>query len=85
MKKAKHKKSGEYVAIKLIKDVNKSEHFARSVVREVYIHRKLSSIKESIYSCKLLEIIEPPGDDLTHLFLVTELANTDLKTLITDP
>ena len=32
-----------------------------------------------------MDIIEPEGDELTHLFIVTERAKTDLRTLITEP
>lgn len=57
--KAKHRETGQKVAIKLMKDVNKSSYSLRKLLREIIILRKLSEIENNIFTTKLLDIIIP--------------------------
>ena len=57
--KATKKSSGETVAIKLIKQIQKDSYMLRKVIRELCILRKLSDIENNIYTTKVIEVILP--------------------------
>jgi mitogen-activated protein kinase 1/3 len=65
--KAKNRQTGAKVAIKLIKDINKSSYSLRKLLREIIILRKLSEIENNIFTIKLLDIIIPDFDFTTEL------------------
>jgi serine/threonine protein kinase len=50
VKKAKSLKTGQEVAIKLIDNIQTSKYYCRKVLREIIILRKLSDIKENIFT-----------------------------------
>ena len=47
------------VAIKLIKNIDKSAYSMRMLIREIVLLRKLSEIKGNIFTVKILDIIIP--------------------------
>jgi serine/threonine protein kinase len=51
--KAKHRSSGIVIAIKHISNAFKNSYTSRKVLREIIILRKLSSIKNNLYTPKL--------------------------------
>jgi serine/threonine protein kinase len=57
--KAVNRKTKAVVAIKYINGISKNSYSARKVLREVKIMRKLSQIKENVFTVKLLDIIIP--------------------------
>ena len=74
-----------------------STYFSRKILREIIILRKLSDFDDNIFSNKLLEVILPSGvivktpqkestkintAKLTHIFLVLEKSELDLKKLL---
>jgi serine/threonine protein kinase len=78
--KAKDRKTGQKVAIKLMKDVSKSSYSLRKLLREIIILRKLSEIENNIFTTKLLDIIIPNSsyNDLKK-------KNSDNATMISRP
>ena len=58
--KATHRKTGQTVAIKGIREATYNEYEAVKLLREVHINRKLASFRKNQYSVKLLDIIVPP-------------------------
>ena len=95
--KAKSRETGKVFAIKYIKDVQKDTIMARLVVRELMILRKLGDTNKSSFHTILHDIILPEGvvlenredgkikvsfDQLTHVFMVLEYIESDLKKLI---
>ena len=108
---AKHRQTGQKVAIKVIEIKQKSDsYFFRKILREIIISRKLTEQTENSFSCKLLDIIFPDGIALeedqnqsnekdevtslceqigtlikfTHIFLVFERQEGDLKRMLYD-
>ena len=98
---AVNRATGKKVAIKMI-EMRKESYFLKKVVREIIILRKLSEMKDNVFSNKLLDIIIPEGvvnekqqanyvngkiekkevlklEKLTHIFLVLEKSDRDLK------
>ena len=63
MVKAKHRVTGQKVAIKLIKDINKSIYGLRKVLREIVLLRKLSEMEQNIFTTKIVELILPVETD----------------------
>jgi len=57
--RAKDKKTGAIVAIKLIKNIFRCVYSARLVLREIFILRKLSEMEENIFTVKLVDVIYP--------------------------
>ena len=57
--KAKHRETGQKVAIKMIKEIDKSTYALRKLLREIIILRKLSEIENNIFTIKLLDVIIP--------------------------
>ena len=55
--KAKHRKTGQIYAIKLIKDIFHNEQHAKQVCRELKIMRHLSKDEDNIYTVKLHDVI----------------------------
>lgn len=78
--KAKDRKTGQKVAIKLMRDVSKSSYSLRKLLREIIILRKLSEIENNIFTTKLLDIIIPnsSNNDLKK-------KNSDNATMISRP
>ena len=75
--KAIHRQSKKVVAIKLMKNVFKNEYDSKRIVSEIQILRKLSTIKENIYTVKLLDVITSDfdtndDDKIDFIFLVME-------------
>ena len=56
---AKNRETGQIVAIKLIKNINKNSYAARKVLREIILLRKLSEVKDNIFTVKLLDVFLP--------------------------
>ena len=59
--KGKDRKTGQRVAIKLIKNVFRDELHAKYVCRELKLMRHLTSLNNNIYTVKLLDVIVPPS------------------------
>jgi mitogen-activated protein kinase 1/3 len=57
--RARHKETGNIVAIKLIKNIFKCIYQARLAYREIFIMRKFSEIEDNIYTTKLVDVIFP--------------------------
>jgi mitogen-activated protein kinase 1/3 len=78
---AKHKASGQIVAIKLIKNILRTEYETKKIVREIQILRHLSQMKNNHFTTKILDIISPNSTSLqiNHIFIVLEYMPTDLK------
>ena len=74
MVRAKNRKTGEKVGIKLIANIQKSTYFARKVLREIAILRKLQS---NIFTIKILDVILPQNpkdaESFDDVFLVMSL------------
>ena len=77
--KAKCKKSGQTVAIKLIHSVQKDVYYIRKILRELLILRKLSSIENYSFITNLIDVILPEAymkseslSDLNHLYIVMQ-------------
>lgn len=72
----RHRKSGKQVAIKQIKGIFDNETDWKRILREIKLLRRL----DHPYIIKLYDIVEPQNfDDFTDLYLVLELADSDLK------
>jgi mitogen-activated protein kinase 1/3 len=78
---AKHKASGQIVAIKLIKNILRTEYETKKIVREIQILRHFSQMKNNHFTTKILDIISPNSTSLqiNHIFIVLEFMPTDLK------
>jgi serine/threonine protein kinase len=98
--------TGQKVAIKLISDIQTEQvtsYYARKILREILILRKLSEFDDNIFTNKLIDVILPENvtwkkdveidgvieekqysdtSKLTHLFLILERSDRDLKKLI---
>lgn len=77
--KAKSKQTGEIVAIKLIRSVQKDSYQVRKVIREILILRKMTEVENNQYVTGLIEVILPESyttslslDDLNHLYIVMQ-------------
>jgi serine/threonine protein kinase len=56
---AQNRKTGKVCAIKLIVNAFEDQETAKKIFREVQIMRKLSSVKQNIFTTKLTDIIAP--------------------------
>jgi mitogen-activated protein kinase 1/3 len=75
----KHRKSGKKVAIKQIKGVFDNETDCKRILREIKLLRRL----DHPYIIKLYDIVEPTDfDNFNDLYLVLELADSDLKKVL---
>lgn len=66
MVKARHRTSNKEVAIKQIGDAFDHQYSARKVLREIQILRKLTFMKNNVFTTKLYDIITP-GFDVTQI------------------
>jgi serine/threonine protein kinase len=57
--KAVSLKTGQTVAIKLMTNIQKDAYILRKVLRELIILRKLSEIKDNIFTTKVIDVIVP--------------------------
>ena len=87
--KAKSLKTGQIVAIKLIKNVQKDVYYIRKILREIIILRKLSQVENNTFTTKLVDVILSDDykqsqslSDLNHLYIVMEFQSNDLKSMI---
>ena len=85
--KAKRIEDGKTVAIKLIKNSFYDTYGSRKLVSELYILRKLSSIKQNVFTTKLYDIIIPEevhkdNSPVDNIFLVMEHVEFDLKKMM---
>jgi serine/threonine protein kinase len=81
--KAKHRHTKEVCAIKYIKDFMKSEQHAKMVVRELVILRKLTKMKNNIFTTKLRDIIiAGTEDNFDAIFLIMDYESQDLADMI---
>ena len=56
---------------------------ARKVLRELIILRKFSQIKSNVFTSKITQLILPnDSSKLTHLFIVMEYVEMDLKKIL---
>ena len=91
---AKDRLTGQKVAIKMI-EVRQDSYYIRKLLREIIILRKLSEMEDNVFTNKLLDVILPTGvqneiesqgtfqnSNFTHVFLVLEKSDRDLKTLL---
>ena len=75
----KHRRSGKQVAIKQIKGVFDNETDCKRILREIKLLRRL----DHPYIIKLYDIVEPTDfDNFNDLYLVLELADSDLKKVL---
>ena len=87
--KARSLKTGQIVAIKLIKNVQKDVYYIRKILREIIILRKLSQVENNTFTTKLVDVILSDDykqsqslSDLNHLYIVMEFQSNDLKSMI---
>lgn len=64
--KARHRTSNKEVAIKQIGDAFDHQYSARKVLREIQILRKLTFMKNNVFTTKLYDIMTP-GFDLAQV------------------
>jgi mitogen-activated protein kinase 1/3 len=77
---AKHRKTGTPVAIKLIKNVFKSDYDAKKIIREIQILRQFTQMENNCFTTKIYDIIAPKTlDNLSYLFIVMDFMQTDMK------
>jgi mitogen-activated protein kinase 1/3 len=84
--KAKHRETKEIYAIKCIKCDPTNLYFFRYVIREIQILRQLSQMESNVFTVKIHDIIVPESageelENLTHLFIVLDYYEFDLKKL----
>ena len=60
--KAKHRSKKRMVAIKLMENVMNDSYEAKRLFTEIYILRKMSQIKDNVFTCKIYDIILPEKD-----------------------
>ena len=76
--KATMKAKKKTVAIKYIEDAFDSIYTAKRVYREIAILRRLSSMENNIFTCKLIDVIIPETEDRGQpcgIFLVMNHVN----------
>lgn len=74
-----HIKSGKKVAIKQMRGIFDNETDCKRILREIKLLRRL----DHPYIIKLYDIVEPHNlDDFTDLYIVLELADSDLKKVL---
>lgn len=76
------------MAIKLIKNSFYDTYGSKKLVSELYILRKLSSIKSNVFTTKLYDIIIPEevhkdNSPVDNIFLVMEYVEFDLRKMLT--
>lgn len=82
--RARQRSNDKIVAIKLMKNIMRDSHEACKVVSEVHILRKLSTLKENVFTTKVFDIILPKdvGENdekpIDFLFIVMEYVEFDL-------
>ena len=80
---AKHRKTGQEVAIKLINNIFKNEYDSKKIVREIQILRQFTQMENNNYTTKIFDIITPKSihgmDNLNYIFIVIEFMQTDMK------
>ena len=86
--KAKHKTTGQIVAIKYIKDIFRNQSYEWcKVIREIQILRHLTEMKNNIFTPKLIDIIIPQNaatvgqEGFQDVFMVMECLNMNLGQL----
>lgn len=85
--KAIMKSKKKTVAIKYIEDAFDSIHCTKRVYREIAILRRLSSMENNIFTCKLIDVIIPEQEDRDQpcgIFLVMNHVNQDLSQIFND-
>mgnify|MGYP000861776985 CR=1 FL=1 len=82
---ATNNKTGQSVAIKMIKRVQADSYMARKVLRELIILRKLGQLDNNLFFTKVYDIILPegvlPSDDESKETKSTEADDIDIKPL----
>ena len=82
---ATNNKTGQSVAIKMIKRVQADSYMARKVLRELIILRKLGQLDNNLFFTKVYDIILPegvlPSDDESKETKYTEADDIDIKPL----
>jgi len=83
---AEHIESGKNVAIKMVDVNNQCKYSFKKVLRELSILRQLSDMALNVFTTKLYDVIVSEEgleniDSLTHVFLVLERVDYDIKTL----
>ena len=76
-------------------EVRQDSYYIRKLLREIIILRKLSEMEDNVFTNKLLDVILPTGvqneiesqgtfqnSNFTHVFLVLEKSDRDLKNLL---
>lgn len=86
--KARAKDTGDYFAIKLIKNVFHDMYHCKKVLREIMIMRQFSKMPKNVFTTKLHDVILPctSVEDLktfNEIFLVMDYIELDLKRIFT--
>jgi mitogen-activated protein kinase 1/3 len=80
--KARHIKSGQFVAIKLLKNFMSNYYELKKILREIVIMKHFSAVPWNTHTVKLLQLICPSNlQKQPYLFLVMEYLPTDLKSV----
>ena len=81
--RVKHRTTKKEYAIKLVKDLFLTPTHSRFMVRELTILRKLSLMKQNVFTTKITDIIlAGPEDSFEAIFIVMEYQPNDLKKLL---
>lgn len=76
--KAKSLETGEFVAIKQIKNIFRNHYECRKVIREISILRQLSDMEDNLFTPKLIDIVIPTKkgkdgkDKFEDIFIIME-------------
>lgn len=87
--KARDLKTGQAVAIKLIRNVFRNSYESRKVLREIMILRQLTEMQDNVFTPRLLDILIPaknsetasPAEKFNDIFLVMECVDMNLNSI----
>ena len=81
-------KTGQFVAIKLIRDIFLNSYESRKVLREIMIMRQLTEMEDNVFSPRLLDIMIPSKKTPTgfeksfsDIFLVMDCIDMNLNSI----
>lgn len=87
--KAKSLETGEFVAIKQIKNIFRNHYECRKVIREISILRQLSDMEDNLFTPKLIDIVIPTKkgkdgkDKFEDIFIIMEHYHQNLNCVFT--
>lgn len=86
--KAKDLQTGQFVAIKLIRDIFSNSYESRKVLREIMIMRQLTEMEDNVFSPRLRDILIPSKKTPTgfeksfnDIFLVMDCIDMNLNSI----